>query len=371
MLYKIPRLTPSEQKVLQDIAGVREKMKNRISAPKRWIGLLRRNAIARAIQASNSIEGYNVNDEDAIAAAEGEELLEAERESRLAVVSYRTALTFVLQLASDPHFVYNDGFIRSLNFMMLNYDLSKKPGRWRVGPIYVRDEKRHEVVYEGPDADLVPELVAELIGDLNDKHKEPAMIRAAMSHLNLVLIHPFLDGNGRMARCLQTLVLVREGILEPEFCSIEENLGHNTQEYYAVLGRTAKGAWTPKNDARSWIRFCLTAHYRQGQTLLRRTNEITRLWDEIEALIKKVGLPERMMFALTDAAMGLKVRNATYRVAADISDNLASRDLKTLINQRLLVPDGENRGRLYRASDVLKRIRTRTREPKAMADPKF
>jgi len=41
-----------------------------------------------------------------------------------------------------------------------------------------------------------------------------------MAHLNLVMIHPFSDGNGRMARCLQTLVLGREGILEPEFSSL-------------------------------------------------------------------------------------------------------------------------------------------------------
>jgi len=319
MLYKAPRITVSEHKVIQDIAAVRDKLKNRISVPKRWLGLLRRNALARAIQGSNSIEGYTVNDEDAIAAAEGEELLEAGREARLAVVGYRNALTFVLQLATDPHFSYNEGFIRSFHFMMLH----------------------------------------------------PVMIRAAMSHLNLILIHPFSDGNGRMARCLQTLVLAREGILEPQFSSIEEYLGENTPAYYAVLAATAKGIWSPANDTRSWIRFCLTAHYRQGQTLLRRTNEINRLWDELEALVRRMSLPERMIFALADAAMGLKVRNATYRVAAGISDNLASRDLKTLIDERLLVPDGEARGRVYRAADVLKKIRARTREPERMVDPVY
>jgi len=277
----------------------------------------------------------------------------------------------VLQLATDPHFSYNEGFIRSFHFMMLQHDLSKRPGQWRVGPIYVRDEKRQEVVYEGPDADLVPSLMGELITELNVKRSDPVMIRAAMSHLNLVLIHPFSDGNGRMARCLQTLVLAREGILEPQFSSIEEYLGENTPAYYAVLAATAKGIWSPANDTRSWIRFCLTAHYRQGQTLLRRTNEINRLWDELEALVRRMSLPERMIFALADAAMGLKVRNATYRVAAGISDNLASRDLKTLIDERLLVPDGEARGRVYRAADVLKKIRARTREPERMVDPVY
>jgi len=369
MLYKTPRLYSAEQKVLHDIAAVRDKLKSRISVPRRWVGVLRRNTLARAIRGSNSIEGINVTADDAIAAAEGEAPLEAERNAWLAVTGYRNALTYVLQLATDPHFSYNEGFIRSMHYMMLLHDLSKHPGRWRPGPIYVRDEARAEIVFEGPDPDLVPNLISELMSALNSEDDAEVIIRGAMSHLNLVLIHPFSDGNGRMARCLQTLVLAREGILEPQFCSIEEYLGSNTPEYYKVLAEVAQGAWTPKNDARPWIRFCLTAHYRQAQILLRRTAEMNRLWDELELLLKNMSLPDRMIFALTDAAMGLKVRNATYRSPAEVSDNLASRDLKTLVERGLLVADGQTRGRAYVASDVIKKVRDRTREPKKIIDP--
>ena len=84
------------------------------------------------------------------------------------------------------------------------------------------DEKKQETVYKGPDAERVPELMAELVKSLNAKSDSPAMIRAAIGHLNLVMIHPFSDGTGRMARCLQTLILAREQIIEPTFCSIEE-----------------------------------------------------------------------------------------------------------------------------------------------------
>src|ERR1700730_16320524 len=161
MLYKTPKLNASERKVLHEIATVRDKLKNRVSVSRRWVGLLRRNTLARNIQGSNSIEGYHVTADDAIAAAEGEQPLEAEREAWAAVTGYRSALTYVLQLATDPHFSYNEGFIRSLHFMMLHYDLSKHPGRRRLGPIYIRDERRQEVVFEGPDADLVPGLLLE------------------------------------------------------------------------------------------------------------------------------------------------------------------------------------------------------------------
>jgi len=62
-----------------------------------------------------------------------------------------------------------------------------------------------------------------------------------MAHLNLTMIHPFSDGNGRMARCLQSLVLARGGKLSPEFLSIEEYLGRNTPSYYQVLSAVAQG----------------------------------------------------------------------------------------------------------------------------------
>ena len=371
MLFRAPKLNNLELGILNGILAAREKLKHRIAAPQRWLGVLRRNTFARAIRGSNSIEGYNVTADDAIAAAQGEAPVEAERAAWLAVTGYRSAMNYVLQLAADPHFSYNEGFLRSLHFMMLHYDLPKHPGCWRPGAIYVRDDERREVVYEGPDADLVPRLAADLIADLNSDRGGPVLVRAAMAHLNLVMIHPFSDGNGRMARCLQTLVLGREGILEPQFSSIEEYLGGNTRAYYDVLAAVGRGRWNPGNDARRWIRFCLTAHHRQAETLLRRTNEISRLWDELEELVRRFQLPERMQFALADAAMGLRVRNASYRPAAEISENLASRDLTLLVRRGLLVADGERRGRVYVASEDLKRIRQKTLEPRKAKAPVY
>ena len=89
-----------------------------------------------------------------------------------------------------------------------------------------------------------------------------------MAHLNLAMIHPFKDGNGRMARVLQTLVLARERAGRPEFSSIEEYLGRNTDAYYAILQQVGQGRWNPHRDALPWVRFCLIAHYRQAATLL-------------------------------------------------------------------------------------------------------
>jgi Fic family protein len=356
MLFKPPKIGPLEEEVINQIEEVRQKLRHTLARPRRWTGMLRRDSFARAIQGSNSIEGYNVTAEDAIAAADGEEPLDADREAWLAVTGYRTAMTFVLELAKDKNFAYNEGFLRSLHFMMLQHDLPKHPGNWRPGTIYVRQEPTGEVVYEGPDVERVPGLVAELIDFLNcdDEDCGHVLIKGAMAHLNLVLIHPFSDGNGRMARCLQTLVLARDGILESQFCSIEEYLGRNTPAYYQLLAKTAEGEWSPRNSTKEWIQFNLTAHFRQACTILRRSKVLDELFLEADQIVRQLGFPERTSNAVCSAAMGLRVRNSSYRTLAGLNDILASRDLKNLVAAGLLIPQGERRGRLYVGSPQIK-----------------
>ena len=371
MLFQTPPLGAAEHRVVEKIDELKRLVGHLVSGtPRRWFGLLRRTAFARAVRGSNSIEGYDMSLDDTIAVAEGEVPLEPNSETWAAVSGYQAAMTYVLQLADDPHFSYSADLLRSLHFMMLQYKLAKNPGRWRLGPIFVHDEERQEVVYEGPNVESIPTLIQELVAELNGASAaEPSVVRGAMAHLNLVMIHPYSDGNGRMARCLQTLVLARGGVLAAPFSSIEEYLGRNTRAYYDVLAEVGGGSWSPQRDARSWLRFCLTAHFRQAMTVLRRSQELERLWNDLEELVVERALPERAIFALADAAQGLRIRNATYRTVAEISENLASRDLKSLVDRGLLVAAGEKRGRFYRASDALRAIREKTRLAKRNEDP--
>jgi len=369
MLFKTPRLGDPERRVIALVDDLRERLGYATSA-KRWQGLLRRNTLAKAIQGSNGIEGYNVTVDDAIAAAEGEEPLDADAETWAAITGYRQAMTYVINLSDDPHFSYSASLLKTLHFMMVHYDLPKHPGRWRTAPVFVRNDRTGAIVYEGPDWESVPPLMDELIAELTDRNQAlPSVVRAAMAHLNLVMVHPFSDGNGRMARCLQTLVLARTGNISPMFCSIEEYLGKNTQPYYDVLAEVGGGSWRPKRDARPWVRFCLTAHYRQAVTLLLRTKELAKTWEAMEEEARRRGLSDRVVPALADAASGLKVRNAMYRQQADVTDQVASRDLKQLVDEKLLVPVGERRGRYYVAHPRIREIATRFREPRVIPDP--
>jgi Fic family protein len=369
MLFSTPTITTAELRVIDRISKIRDATRYMVSSPLRWYGLLRRSLLARAIRGSNSIEGYYVSKEDAIAAVEGAEPSDPNQEAWKAVVAYRDAMTYVLQLTKNPTFHHSEDYLRSLHFIMLGHDLAKNPGNWRPGPVSVRDDQKREVVYDAPDRELVEPLMNELVTQLNEVTQTPHIIKAAMAHLNLVMIHPFSDGNGRMARCLQTLVLSQEGILEPSFCSIEEYLGRFTQDYYDVLAAVGKGKWNPHNDALPWIRFMLKAHFQQGQLLAWRMKLYGRLWEEIQIETQNKRLPERVIEPIWDAAIGHRVRNAMYRKSADVSENLASRDFKALVQQGLLTPHGVNRGRYYQASQKLLEIRSRVYESFQPEDP--
>ncbi|MFV1989351.1 MAG: Fic family protein [Acidimicrobiales bacterium] len=313
---------------------------------------------ARAIQGSNSIEGYNVSVEDAVAAIEGNEPREATGDDWAAVASYRRAMTFVLQLARSNSFQHSGATLQSLHFMMTEYDLDASPGLWRSGPIWIQNELSGDIVYEGPDHEQLPDLIDSLVEQLDSALDESGMIRGAMAHLNLVMIHPFRDGNGRMARCLQTLVLAREGILVPEFCSSEEYLGRNTQAYYDVLANVGQGRWNPGNDARPWIRYCLRAHYVQAASVLRRVRESEKIWGFLEDTVAAAGIPERAIEALFDASLGMRVTNSSYRTSVkrsdhEISKQTATTDLAQMVKANLLEKQGSKRGTSYVGSSEL------------------
>jgi Fic family protein len=364
VIFKTPELTAEEEVALERIEELRRELRYYVGEPRRWIGSVRRVLSAKAIQGSNSIEGYNVTDEDAVAAVEGDEPEDAEIEEWQAIDGYRQAMTYVLQLARDEHFEYTPGLIRSLHFMMTEYSLDAGPGLWRPGPIWIRNDATGEVVYEGPEASDVPALINELVSELSTDTTNPPMIRAAMAHLNLLMIHPFRDGNGRMSRCLQTLVLARDLILAPEWSSIEEYLGvsANTQTYYGILRAVGGREWNPEHDARPWLRFCLEAHFIQAASVLRRVQESQIIWERIEALAQEARIQERTVTALFDAALGFKVRNSSYRSALryageDISIQVATSDLKAMVGAGLLAQHGKKRGTFYVATDQVLRIR--------------
>ncbi len=137
-------------------------------------------------------------------------------------------------------------------------------------------------------------------GDLD----APAVVRAAMAHLHVAAIHPFRDGNGRVARITQSLVLARDGLVSFEFASIEEYLGERTQDYYDVLERTQGGSYKPERSAREWVEFCVEAHLDQARRRLEQIAVAAARWATLEEIAEQRGWPDRMVIALEQSLVG-------------------------------------------------------------------
>ena len=164
-------------------------------------------------------------------------------------------------------------------------------------------------------------------------------------------VHPFRDGNGRIARIVQSLVLARDGLLAPEFVSIEEYLGRNTDAYYAVLQEVQGGRYQPDRDAGPWVRFCVRAHVEQAHRRLDQIAEAGRRWARLEQLVADRGWPDRLVIALEE------------RLARRRGDLLGV--LRILLRDRLGA--GERLRQL--AADVVVDLRAvrRTRSPESLA----
>jgi len=369
-LFEPPELDLEDAQVVAELAEMREHLASWLRTPRRWVGGLRRTTQARAIQGSNSIEGYEVSDEDALAAVDDEEPLSADERTWAEIIGYRRVMTYVLNMAAGPGFRLDTQTLRSMHFMLLEHDLDKSPGQYRTSEIYVERDETGERIFQGPDPDQVAQLVDALAVDITTVADLNPMVKAAMAHLNLVMIHPFRDGTGRMARALQTLVLTQSETPEPIFSSIEEWLGSNTEDYYSVLAATGGGGWNPDRDAHLWVKFCLRAHHMQAQTVERRLDEASSLGTQVEDLIRTKGLPERTFDPVFDAALGLRVRRPGYVKRSGVEERTATRDLKSLVDADLLTPKGNTRGRHYIAAGAVRKLANNSRHRRAaLMDP--
>ena len=352
MLFPTPTLASADQAVLVGIEEMRDRLRHQVQArPGKWTSGLRKYLMADAVAASNSIEGFRVSTQDVQDLMDGERDVDVSDENREETLAYQRMMTYVQSLHDVADFEYSKGLLNALHWMLQGHrhTRNKPAGQWRARQVYVTDPRDPQVAaYTAPDAPGVPALMAELVAWLNAGDDAHPLVRAAMAHLHLVSIHPWADGNGRMSRSLQTLMIAREGVLAPEFSSIEAWLGRpgNTWEYYRELQR--RGAtYRPDQDVSDWIRFNLTAYHQQAQTVQHRMDRSAAAWELLSDFAGNAGLDERVVSALHDVALGGRVRRARYERAEGLTLQQAQRDLRDLVTAGLLASVGRTRARFY------------------------
>ena len=352
-IYAVPPKSPALLQRLDELDQLRRYLAQHLGVSAQWTGSLRRLAAAEATVGSTSIEGYGTSLEDAVEILAGRHPSGTSEETQRIIAAYAQAMDRVAALADDPRFQWSTQTILDLHFLVCHPQPEAVPGRLRDGPVIVTRGLGRDS-YRPPTSNEVPALVDELAkwlgaGDLS-RH---VVVRAAMAHLNLVSIHPFRDGNGRVARIVQSLVLAKEGLLRPELVSIEPYLGRHTREYYAVLEKVQGPAFDPRRDASTWVEFCIEAHAFEA-TERRRWLEIAYArHDFCERLAHDQGYPERFVIALDQSLLGLPVTNADYRREAGIASPTATQDLQRLRHDGWLDQEGGGRSVRYKASKKL------------------
>jgi Fic family protein len=375
MLFPTPTLHAPDQGVLDEIDRMRSHLRDLIcrTPTKRTEGL-RKFLTADAVAASNSIEGFRVSTVDVVDLMEGERDVEVSEDDREETLAYQRMMTYVQTLHDVADFAYSKGLLNGLHWMLQGHrhTATKLAGQWRRGAVYVTDPRDPSIAaYTGPDATTVPGLMTELVDWLNLSDDTHPLIRAAMSHLHLVSIHPWSDGNGRMSRSLQTLLIAREGVLAPEFSSIEAWLGRpgNTWEYYRELG--ARGSsYLPNQDVSSWLRFNLTAYHQQAQTVRNRMSRSVRVLELLTDFTVNRGLDERLVSAMHEVAMTGRVRRLRYEHAEGLSVQQAQRDLRDLTAAGILESVGRTRARYYTAGPGFPQpVLAEATTPTSLVDP--
>jgi Fic family protein len=353
MIYATPKIDAPLAKRLKALDDLHAKLGREIAHPSAWMGTLRRLAQAIAVESSTSIEGFHVPHDEALGLVSGRTPADPGDANRMAVACYARAMDHVGVMADDPSFRWLDRVILDLHFDACRFQRDKSPGRWRTGPIGVTGNDGR-IVYEGPAASEVPDLMQEIVEWLeHDDRNVHVAVRAAMAHLHVVSVHPFRDGNGRVSRIVQSLVLARDGIAAPEFASIEEYLSTHTAEYYAALQRVQGSRYDPKRDAGSWVAFCVDAHLHQAQQRLEQIDQAGKRWERLERLAEQHGWPDRLVIAMEQALVGGTDR-ARYSAEADVASVTASQDLRRLLDAGLVTQRGAGRSVRYDASDTLR-----------------
>jgi Fic family protein len=353
MIFQIPELTPELSERLEELNSLRAKLGTEVMTRSRWMGSLRRQVRANSIESSTSIEGFSVTPDEALALTSGRQSPDQDDEDRQAVACYARAMDHVGTMAVDPSFRWLDRVILDLHFDVCYFQRDKDPGLWRTGPIGVTGSDGR-LEYRGPDADAVVPLMDEVVDWLAaDDPETDVVLKAAMAHLNVISVHPFRDGNGRISRIVQSLVLARGGLGSPEFFSIEEYLRDHTQRYYAALRETQGGSYQPERDATNWVAFCLEAHLAQARRRLSQIEQAAGRWQRLEDLVGGRGWPDRMVIALEQSLLGGTDRSR-YGEEADVSPATASADLRRLVDAGLVEQHGRTRNLSYMAANGLR-----------------
>ena len=214
-------------------------------------------------------------------------------------------------------------------------------GQWRsdkFGPMQVTSgyAGKERVHYQAPAAERLENEMRGFLEWFNAKSKLDPVIEAAIAHLWFVTIHPFEDGNGRIARAIADMALARSEQTSWRFYSMSTQIRVERTAYYGVLEATQKGSL----DITAWLEWflgCLDGAFHSAEATLASVLAKARFWDEhAEA---KLGDRQRLIVNRLLNGFEGKLTSSKYAILAKCSQDTATRDIDDLMKQAILVKD--------------------------------
>lgn len=229
-------------------------------------------------------------------------------------------------------------------------------GGWRDdsgGPMQVVSGPvgRQRVHFEAPQASCLEVETGRFLDWLNGSTKEPALLKAGLGHLWFVTLHPFDDGNGRIARAIGDLLLARADGSPQRFYSLSAEIQRERKAYYDILERSQKQSM----DVTEWLAWFLDTLHRavqDAQTTLDAVLFKARFWQYWAA----TPLNERQVKLLNRLLDGFegKFTSSKWAAIAKCSPDTALRDINELIARKVLrKTDAGGRSTSYELNDLI------------------
>lgn len=211
-------------------------------------------------------------------------------------------------------------------------------GGWRkdtTGPMQVVSGAlgKERVHFEAPASELIPNEMKRFLEWLNDDRAQDLVLKSAIAHIWFLTIHPFEDGNGRMARAISDLLLARADQSAQRFYSMSAQIRLERKEYYEMLEKTQQG----NLDLTEWIIWflnCLKNALQASDDLLESVLFKAAFWNR-HAKTAMNDRQKRLLNKLLDGFEG-KLTSSKWAKIAKCSKDTAVRDINDLLQKRIL-----------------------------------
>lgn len=314
-----------------------------------WEAQFRQEAMVRAVYHGTHIEGNKLNLEEAQEVLDGRPVEGRARDIQ-EIINYRNVVKYmdVLRERGDKQINLEEALY--IHKLVVDKILPEEAaGQFRQKPVLVKNMRTGEVSFTPPQSVLVPHLVNEFLTWLNAPQHIHPIIKAAICHYELARIHPFLDGNGRWARAMATLVLFLEGYDIKRFFTLDEYYDRNAHKYYLTLQHVSNQILISESgrDMTEWIDFfCegLMVELAKVKEKVLRLSGDARLREKVGQL----ALSERQVKIMEYLQNYGRISNSEWQsLLPDVSDDTILRDMKFLISKNLIRKKGHTKASIY------------------------